>query len=391
MTVPSGTSDAPAVGTVTPASITGNNGVTLAGTTLAYTFNAANVPAGTVLSIQITGFTNPSLAGTYNSAITTENGGNAVDAGTASFSFTNTALTRPSWSPSSTVVGAANTTYTYGFTPSSVLAGTALTITISVPPGTSGSPTISSTSPVGLLSALNLPTLNASGTTLTITGTAVTLALGTAVSIQVAGLTNTYTAGSYVPEIVTSDLALLIDSGVASAKTFPGVLAVTAPAGLTWNGTLTGRNQTLADTNAADQQLVLNDQTGNAAGWNISVAATNFTNGSGYSLPGAGVLEVTGSVTNAASRAAPTASCAASAICTLPTDSSVTYPQTITSAAQSPTPVVVYVAAPNTGVGPVTIGGSAAANPFGWWVSVPGYAESGAYASTITVSVGSGP
>jgi hypothetical protein len=168
------------------------------------------------------------------------------------------------------------------------------------------------------------------------------------------------------------------------------VLAVTAPAGLTWNGTLTGRNQTLADTNAADQQLVLNDQTGNAAGWNISVAATNLTNGSGYSLPGAGVLEVTGSVTNAASRT-PTASCAASAICTLPTDSSVTYPQTITSAAQSPTPVVVYVAAPNTGVGPVAIGGSAAANPFGWWVSVPGYAESGAYASTITVSVGSGP
>ena len=250
------------MGTVTPASITGNNAVTLSGTTLTYTFNAATGAAGTVLSIQITGFTNPLLAGTDNSTITTENGGNAVDVGTASFSFTNTALTSPSWSPSSTVVGAANTTYTYGFTPSSALAGIALTITISVPPGTSGSPTISSTVPGSLLSALNVPALNASGTTLTITGTAVTLALGTAVSIQVAGLTNTYTAGSYVPEIVTSDLGLLIDSGVAPAKTFPGVLVVTAPAALTWNGTLTGRNQTLADTNAADEQVAVDDQTG---------------------------------------------------------------------------------------------------------------------------------
>ena len=169
------------------------------------------------------------------------------------------------------------------------------------------------------------------------------------------------------------------------------MLVVTAPAALTWNGTLTGRNRTLADTNAADEQVAVDDQTGSAAGWNISVAASNFSNGSGYSLPGASVLEVTGSVTNAASQAKPTASCLASSICTRPNDSSITYPQTITSAAQSPTPVIVYVASPNTGVGPVTIGGSTAANPFGWWVNVPGYAEGGTYTSTITVSVGSGP
>jgi hypothetical protein len=389
MTVPSGPIDAPAVGTVTPASITGNKGVTLSGGTLTYTFNAVTVAAGTVLSIQITGFANPLLAGADNSTITTENGSTAVDTGVASFSFTNSALTSPTWSASSTVVGAVNTTYTYGFTPSSALSGIALTITISVPPGTSGSPAIISTSPVGLLSALNVPTLNAAGTTLTITGTAVTLALGTAVTINVGGLTNTYTAGQYVSEIVTSDLGLLIDSGVTLPVTFAGVLALTTPATLTWSGSLTGQSQTLADTNAADEQLVLNDQTGSGGGWNISIAATNFTNGSGYSLPAAGVLEVTGSVTNAASTAAPTASCAASSICTLPTDSSVTYPQTITSAAL--TPAIVYVASLNTGIGPVTIGGSAAANPFGWWVHVPGYAQRGTYTATVTVSVGSGP
>jgi len=55
-------------------------------------------------------------------------------------------------------------------------------------PGTGGSPTIGAVSPLSLLGALNVPTLNASGTTLTITGTAVTLALGTPVSIQINGL-----------------------------------------------------------------------------------------------------------------------------------------------------------------------------------------------------------
>ena len=217
------------------------------------------------------------------------------------------------------------------------------------------------------------------------------LALASPVSIQITGLTNTYTAGPYVPEIATSEVGLLVDSGVAPPVTFPGVLSFTAPATLAWSGTLNGRNQALADTNAADEQLVVDDQTGSGNGWNVAVTATPFTNGGGSSLPSTSVLEVTGSVTNAASLAAPTASCVASSICTLPTDSSVTYPQTITAAAQSPTPAIVYVAYPNTGIGPVTIGGSTAANPFGWWVNVPGYAASGTYTSTVTVSVGSGP
>jgi WxL domain surface cell wall-binding len=393
MTVPAGTGGTPAVGTVTPASITAGKSVTLTGTlsaVLTYTFNPVTVAAGTVLSIQVTGLTNTTTPGTYTSTITTENGSTAVDAGTASFVFTLTALGAPGWSTTSTVVGVPNTSYTYAFTPSSLLSSVTLTITISVPPGTSGTPTIGSVSPNSLLGALNVPTLNASGTTLTITGTAVTLSLGTPVSIQINGLTNTRTAGTYVPEISTSVLGILADSAVAPAVTFPAVLALTTPATLTWSGALTGRSQALADTNAADEQLVVNDQTGSGDGWNVTVTASNFTNGGGHSLPSASVLEVTGSVTNAASAATPTASCVASSICTLPTDS-VTYPQTITSAAQSPTPVVVYVADQNTGIGPVTIGGSTAANPFGWWVNVPGYAASGTYASTVTVSVGSGP
>jgi WxL domain surface cell wall-binding len=393
MTVPFGTGGSPVAATVTPASITAGKSITLTGTlspVLTYSFNPVTVAAGTVLSIQVTGLTNTTVANTYNSTITTYNGSSAIDNGTAAFTLTATALTAPSWSATSTVVGAPST-YTFGFTTSSAVSLVALTLTISLPPGTSGTPTIGAVTPSGLAGELSLPTLNASGTMLTITGPAVTLALNSPVTIQVKGLTNTYTAGNYVSEIVSSLVGLLPSSAVTSPVPFPGVLTFAPPASLTWSGTLSGRPQAIADTSASDQQLMVNDQTGTGDGWNLTVAATNFTNGRGYSLPGPSVLEVTGSVTNAASGVAPTAACLTSSICTLPNDSSIAYPQTITSAAQSPTPVIVYVAAPNTGVGPVTIGGSTAVNPFGWWVNVPGYAESGTYTSTITVSVGSGP
>jgi hypothetical protein len=393
MTVPFGTGGTPAAATVTPASITGGKSITLTGTlspVLTYSFNPVTVAAGTAISIQVTGLTNTALPGPYASTITTDNGSTAADTGRAAFTLTTTALTGPSWSATSIVVGAPST-YTFGFTPSSAVSLVALTLTISLPPGTSGSPTIGAVTPSGLAGELSLPTLNASGTLLTITGAAVTLALTSPVTIQVNGLTNTYTAGSYVPEIVSSLVGLLPSSAVAPPVSFPAALTFAPPASLAWSGTLNGPTQALADTGAAAEQLVVDDQTGSADGWNLTVAATNFTNGSGYSLPGTSVLEITGSVTNAASVAAPTASCLGSSICTLPTDASITYPQTITAAAQSPTPATVYVAYPNTGIGPVLIGGSAAANPFGWWVNVPGYAEDGTYTSTVTVTVGSGP
>jgi hypothetical protein len=245
-------------------------------------------------------------------------------------------------------------------------------------------------SPASLAGGLTGVSLNAAGTTLTITGTAVLLALGSTVSIQINGLANTYTAGSYVAEIVTSDAGVLVDSNVTAAVSFPAALVFAAPAALAWSGTLTGRTQALADTSAAAQQLVVDDQTGSGAGWNITVAATSFSNGS-YSLPSASVLEITGSVANVASAAAPTASCLGpSASCTMPSDTAVTYPVTISSAAQSPTPETVYEAAPGSGSGPIGIG-SSAANPFGWWVNVPGTTAVGSYTSTVTVTVASGP
>ena len=388
MTVPPGTGGTPKAGTVTSAWIKGG-AVSLAGRTLSYTFSSVSVPAGTTLSIQVTGLTNTTSSGRATSVITTVNGGTAVNTGTADFTFTAAALTAAGWTTSSTVAGAADTSYTYTLQPSSVRGAAVTTITMSVPPGTAGTPAIGTVSPLSLASSLNSVTL--SGTTLTVAGTAVVLAFGTQVSVQVTGLTNTFTAGSYVPEIVTSNPAGLVDSGVAPAETFPGMLAVGAPASLSWSGTLNGHDQAIPDTDAATEQLSVNNQTGSGDGWRATVSATNFTNGTGYSLPAAGVLQVTGSVTSPGLPTAPTASCQATLICTLPDDTSVTYPVAITSAAQSPAAVTVYAASAGTGVGPVTIGGAAAANPVGWWLNVPGNAQAGTYTSTVTISVVSGP
>jgi hypothetical protein len=42
-------------------------------------------------------------------------------------------------------------------------------------------------------------------------------------------------------------------------------------------------------------------------------------------------------------------------------------------------------------MGSFTIGGSASANPVGWWLSVPANAYVGTYLSTVTFAVASGP
>lgn len=384
MTVPSGTTGTPAVGTVSPSAIAGGT-VSLSGGTLSYTFASVTMPAPLSLSIQITGLTNTGAANTYTSTITTYDNATAVDGGTATFAFTGSAFTKPGWSVSSATLGATGTSYTYTFTPSATL--TALSVTMSVPPGTTGTPTIGTVSPpgIGLLSGVSL-----SGNTLTLTSLGLALTLGSAVSIQVNGLTNTSTAGNYVPEIAAFGL-LGNQSAIAPAVSFPGYLAVGAPATLSWAGTLTGRNQTLVDGNASDQQVTVNDQTNTGNGWHVTVAATSFTNGSGYSLPAAGVLTVTGSVTNSGLSVGPTAACAGSVVCALPNNSAVTYPVAITTAATSPVAQTVYDARAYTGVGPVSLGGSSAANPVGWWVAVPALAQSGTYSSTVTISIVSGP
>jgi WxL domain surface cell wall-binding len=166
-----------------------------------------------------------------------------------------------------------------------------------------------------------------------------------------------------------------------------GALTLTSPASLSWSATLTGTDQSAVDVVPGDQQYTVDDATGTGAGWHVTTSATTFTSGSD-TLPDAGTFVTNGSVSSVSAASGPTATCTGT--CTLPTDTT-TYPVAITTAASSPTAVTIYDASAGTGLGQVVIGGSAAANPVGWWVNLPADTVAGTYTSTITMAIVSAP
>lgn len=168
-----------------------------------------------------------------------------------------------------------------------------------------------------------------------------------------------------------------------------GTLSLVSPGSLTWAAAATGADQSVVDTQAADQQLTVNDATGTAAGWHVTASATTFTNGT-HTLPNTGTFLASGSLTSASATTAPSSACATGSTCTLPTNST-TYPVAVTTAGTAPPAVTLYNAAANTGMGKIVLGGSGAANPLGWWLNVPSNVFSGAYTSTVTMSVVSAP
>jgi len=231
------------------------------------------------------------------------------------------------------------------------------------------------------------------------------------------------TGGACMP-ILLAGSAQALACGTAPSTAFPdactftgtltvgaGVLSLTTPGSLTWAAGLTGVDQEVVDAVTADQIYTVDDATGAAAGWNVTVAATTFTNGTA-TLPdgttGAPTFATNGDLTAefpvtgnlVDPTVAPTAACSTGATCVLPTTGSnaTTYPVSILTAAAAvggvggPTAYVIYsVAAASGGLGSIDIGGSTAANPVAWWLNVPADAALGAYASTIVVAVNSGP
>jgi hypothetical protein len=168
-----------------------------------------------------------------------------------------------------------------------------------------------------------------------------------------------------------------------------GSLSLTSPSSLTWAGTLTGSALSVVDTVAADQQLTVLDATGTGSGWHISTSATTFTTGS-KTLGNTGTLVFTGSTSSITATTGPTGACVVVLTCTLPSDTT-TYPVAITTAASAPPASTIYDTGSGTGVGAVLIGGSAAANPAGWWLNIPATTSAGTYTSTITMQIISGP
>ena len=60
-----------------------------------------------------------------------------------------------------------------------------------------------------------------------------------------------------------------------------GTLSLTTPNTLTWGATLSGVDVLLVDTVTTDETYVVNDATGNGAGWHVTVSATTFTKPAG--------------------------------------------------------------------------------------------------------------
>ena len=171
-----------------------------------------------------------------------------------------------------------------------------------------------------------------------------------------------------------------------------GTLNLTTDSTLGWSGTLTGSDLNLVDATTPDETYTVVDASGAAAGWHVTAAATTFTTGT-LTLSNTGTFSTNGSITSKATAGYPTATCTTGSTCTLPTHTTAvtTFPVAITTAASAPTPYVIYDANAATGIGSIAVGGSTAAAPVGWWLTVPGNTTPGTYTSTISMTVISAP
>jgi hypothetical protein len=171
-----------------------------------------------------------------------------------------------------------------------------------------------------------------------------------------------------------------------------GTLNLTTDSSLGWSAAVTGADLNLVDATTPDETYTVVDASGAAAGWHVTVAATTFTTGT-LTLSNTGTFSTNGSITSKTTAGYPTAACTTGSTCTLPTHTTAvtTFPVAITTAASGPTPYVIYDANAGTGIGSIAIGGSAAAAPVGWWLTVPGNTTPGTYTSTILMAVVSTP
>ncbi len=153
-----------------------------------------------------------------------------------------------------------------------------------------------------------------------------------------------------------------------SATITAGSLSLTAPATVAFAATLSGADQTVT----ATQSLDVLDGTGAGTGWNVTATSTTFTAGA-HTLSATAVTEPV----------APTQSCDAATTCTLATNA-VGYPFVLPAATIAPTAAKIISAAAATGLGAQT-------SVHTMQLAVPASTFAGAYTSTWTYSLVSGP
>jgi WxL domain surface cell wall-binding len=162
----------------------------------------------------------------------------------------------------------------------------------------------------------------------------------------------------------------LVSATAAVAGTLTTTATVSGTAGISLNlpsnpsvsSTLDGTDQTASYA----PLLGIVDARGTGAGWNLTIAATTFSDGAGHTLAPGAVSSVA-------------AACHAGSTCTAATSSGITYPLTIGSTASK-----LFNAALNTGLGKIDVTPTIA-------VAIPGNAYAGTYTSTVTLAAVSGP
>ena len=168
--------------------------------------------------------------------------------------------------------------------------------------------------------------------------------------------------GSAVVALAAATAALAGTYAATATVTGAAGLSLSLPAGPSLTDTLDGADQTA--TYAPILGVI--DARGSGAGWNITVAATTFSDGSGHTLAPGTVSSVS-------------AACHAASTCTTPTSSGITYPLTISGTAAK-----FFNAATSTGLGKVDVTPSID-------VLIPGNAFAGTYTSTVTIAAATGP
>jgi hypothetical protein len=171
--------------------------------------------------------------------------------------------------------------------------------------------------------------------------------------------------------ILTTIMAAALMTGVAAlAANLTATATVTGTAGISFNlpagplltSTLDGTDQTVSYAPV----LGVVDARGTGAGWNLSISATTFSDGSGHTLAPGQVSSVS-------------SACKAGNSCTAASSSGITYPLTVSGTASK-----FFNAAVSSGLGKVDVTPTID-------VVIPGNAYAGSYTSTVTLAAATGP
>jgi hypothetical protein len=157
--------------------------------------------------------------------------------------------------------------------------------------------------------------------------------------------------------------AAAIAGTLTATATISGAAGVSLalPGNPSISDTLDGTDQTVSYAPV----LGVVDARGSGAGWNLTISATSFSDGSGHTL-------APGTVSAVAQ------ACHSGSSCTAPTNA-IAYPLTVTGSAAK-----FFNAAVNTGLGKVDVTPTVD-------VLIPGNTFAGTYTSTVTLAVASGP